>query len=120
MDVIPVAASAPREPAAAAQAPAIAPAAPQADHSTGAPQRDQGHQNAALVTAIAKMFGSPSEPQTVNLDVSYRVVHSPNEIVTVFTDPKTGIEVAQFPPEIVIALAQFFDKNSGVTLDSSV
>jgi uncharacterized FlaG/YvyC family protein len=46
-------------------------------------------------------------------------MHNPSEIVTVFSDPQTGKEVAQFPAEIVVQIAQFFDSHSGVTLDRS-
>jgi uncharacterized FlaG/YvyC family protein len=84
----------------------------------GDPQAEQQHHNAALIGAVAKLFGQPEQPQAVALNVSYRVSHDPNEIVTVFSDPKTGKEVAQFPAEIVVQIAQFFDKHSGVTLDS--
>ena len=76
--------------------------------------------NSALAPAIAKLFGSSSNPQPVPLNVSYRVLRENlGEIVTVFTDPKTGKEVAQFPPEILIGLAEFFDQPSGATLDQS-
>lgn len=72
-----------------------------------------------IAPAIAKLFGgggSPA-PEPVVLDVSYRVLHDPNQIVTVFSDPKTGQEIAQFPPDILINLAQFFGHQQGVTLD---
>ncbi len=80
------------------------------------PQADQRHP--LLADAVAKLFGTPNQPQNVSLNVSYRV-ENPHEIVTVFSDPKTGKEVAQFPAEIVVQIAQFFDKHSGVTLDRS-
>ena len=85
----------------------------------GAPQADQQHHNDSVIGAVAKLFGHPEEPQSVSLNVSYRVTHNPSEIVTVFSDPKTGKEVAQFPAEIVVQIAQFFDSHSGVTLDRS-
>jgi uncharacterized FlaG/YvyC family protein len=70
---------------------------------------------------VAKIFGqsSGSAPHPVTVNVSYRVEHNPNIIVTVFTDPKTGQEIAQVPAEVLIQIAQFFDKESGVTLDRS-
>lgn len=83
------------------------------------PQAEQQHHNAALIGAVAKLFGNPEQPQSVSLNVSYRVTHNPSEIVTVFSDPNTGREVAQFPAEIVVQIAQFFDAHSGVTLDRS-
>jgi hypothetical protein len=73
---------------------------------------------AGIAPAIAKLFGGAAVPTPIPLNVSYRVVRDPNEIVTVFSDPKTGKEVAQFPPEILIGLAQLFDQETGVTLDA--
>lgn len=70
-----------------------------------------------IAPAVAKLFaqtiGAP-----VQLSVSYRVEGA--DVVTVFTDPNTHKEVAQFPPELLIGLAKFFDQQSGVTLDKSV
>lgn len=80
---------------------------------------DVAHQS-GLAPAIAKLFGSTGVPTPITLNVSYRVVKDLNEIVTVFSDPKTGQEIAQFPPEILIGLAEFFDQQRGVTLDQSV
>ena len=71
-----------------------------------------------IAPIIAKLFGS-GQPQPISLNVSYRVAHYPNEIVTVFTDPKSGQEIAQFPSELLIKLAEFFDKAQGATLDQS-
>jgi len=83
-------------------------------HGASAPVQQHG----ALAPAIAKLFGSSSDPQPVPLNVSYRILKGNlGEIVTVFTDPETGREVAQFPPEILIGLAEFFDQSSGATLD---
>jgi hypothetical protein len=75
-------------------------------------------QHSGLAPAVAKLFGGGgSQP---SLSVSYRVIKGdPPEIVTVFTDPKTGQEVAQFPPQELIGLAQFFDQENGVTLDQN-
>jgi uncharacterized FlaG/YvyC family protein len=96
-----------------------APPAPVPDKPSE-PQAAQQHENASAVAAVAKLFGQPDQPQAVSLNVSYRVSHDPSEIVTVFSDPTTGREVAQFPAEIVVQIAQFFDKHSGVTLDRTV
>jgi uncharacterized FlaG/YvyC family protein len=41
-------------------------------------------------------------------------------VVTVFTNPETGEEIAQFPPQELIGLAEFFDQIDGVTLDKKV
>jgi len=67
-----------------------------------------------LSDTIAKLFSGPADSGP--LHVSYRI-EKPNEIVTVFSDPVTGTEVAQFPAEAMIQIAQFFDKSSGVTVD---
>jgi hypothetical protein len=80
---------------------------------------DVAHQS-GLAPAIAKLFGNNGVPTPITLNVSYRVVKGLDEIVTVFSDPKTGREIAQFPPEILIGLAEFFDQERGVTLDQTV
>jgi uncharacterized FlaG/YvyC family protein len=72
-----------------------------------------------IASAVAKIFSVPQPAEPIRLDVSYRVERDPNVIVTVFSDPSTGREVAQFPPEILFNLAQFFGQSSGVTLDRS-
>jgi len=101
----------------------VAPATTGQQESAPASQTDgssskSGH--SALAPAIAKLFGSSSNPTPVPLNVSYRILKGDlGEIVTVFTDPETGKEVAQFPPEILIGLAEFFDQSSGATLDQS-
>jgi uncharacterized FlaG/YvyC family protein len=73
--------------------------------------------NQPLSDTIARLFGTPDAPQPVDVQVSYRIDKYVDQIVTVFTDPKTGKEIAQFPKEIMLQIAQFFDKQSGVTLD---
>jgi uncharacterized FlaG/YvyC family protein len=70
-----------------------------------------------LAATVAKLFGSPDAPQSVSVQVSYRV--EGGDIVTVFTDPKSGKEIAQFPSEVMIQIAQFFDKETGVAVDRS-
>ena len=80
-------------------------------------QPDTSH-DPSLAPAIAKLFGNGA-PTPITLNVSYRVVQDLNEIVTVFSDPKTGQEIAQFPPEILIGLAEFFDHSRGATLDQT-
>ncbi len=79
------------------------------------PHADPG----VLSPVVAKLFGQDGIPKPVAVNVSYRVEHDPNMIVTVFTDPQTGREIAQMPAEILVQIAQFFDKQSGVTLDRS-
>ncbi|MBV8639538.1 MAG: hypothetical protein JO322_15780 [Candidatus Eremiobacteraeota bacterium] len=78
------------------------------------PTDDDSH--AGIAPAIAKLFGG-SVPQPVQLNVSYRV--EGQDVVTVFTDPQTGKEVAQVPSQVLLGLAQFFDQQSGVTFDKN-
>lgn len=65
-----------------------------------------------LHKALSQLAGNGA-----NVSVSFRVVHHPNEIVTVFTNNDTGQEIVQFPPETMILIAQFFDKLAGAVLD---
>jgi hypothetical protein len=91
--------------------------------NAGAPQPPSGG-SGTLASAIAKLYNvnaGSSSSAPAHLDVSYRVVHQLDGlIVTVFTNPQTGQEVAQFPPEVLIGLAEFFDQVDGVTLDQKV
>lgn len=72
-----------------------------------------------LSSTVAQIFGGGNAPQSVSVNVSYRVEHNPDIVVMVMTDPKTGKEIAQVPAEVMVQIAQFFDKESGVTLDRS-
>ncbi len=107
---------------AAEAAPQQAPpaSAPQAGGSTAQPTSLSvpQTQSGVLSPIVAKLF-SGGVPQPASVNVSYRVEHDPNIIVTIFTDPATGQEIAQIPPEVMVQIAQFFDKHSGVTLDRS-
>lgn len=107
--------------AAPQQAPPVA--TPQGGQ-TPAPQPVMGstphvENTGALSPVVAKLFADGGIPKPVSVNVSYRVEHDPNIIVTIFTDPTTGQEIAQIPPEVLVQIAQFFDKQSGVTLDRS-
>lgn len=88
--------------------------APAADSSSGSQSG-----SSALAPAIAKLFGTGTSPAPLNLNVSYKVVDGLDEVVTVFSDPHTGQEIAQFPSQILIGLAEFFDQERGATLDRS-
>ena len=94
---------------------ASAPVSQNAQPAAAEAQASAAH--TGIAPAVAKLFaqtiGAP-----VQLSVSYRVEGA--DVVTVFTDPNTHKEVAQFPPELLIGLAKFFDQQSGVTLDKSV
>ncbi|MBV8490397.1 MAG: hypothetical protein JO199_07710 [Candidatus Eremiobacteraeota bacterium] len=94
------------------------PAAAPAPGTTQTPPANASNRQ-TIAPAIAKLFAVPQAPLPVSLDVSYRVERDPNVIVTVFTNPKTGQEVAQIPPEVLIHLAAFFDQSTGVTLDKN-
>lgn len=93
-----------------------APAAPISD-APAAPAGQAQH-DSTLTPAIAKLFAPTGIVDAGDLNVSYRVLND-HEIVTVFTDPKTGKEVTQVPSEALIGLAQFFDQHQGVTFDKS-
>lgn len=88
---------------------------------TQAPQAGRSSDNhSGIAPAVAKLFHLPSPAAPTSLDVSYRVVGGDShQIITVFTDPKTGQVVAQFPPEVLANLAQFFDQQHGATFDRS-
>jgi hypothetical protein len=85
--------------------------------SSGAPSSGG---SATIASAIARLYNVDAGGSSPDLDVSYKVIPGIGTIVTVFTNPVTGEEVAQFPPEVLIGLAQFFDKTDGVTLDQKV
>lgn len=103
---------------------AAAAVAPQTDIRAGSqpiePATTSGESDAnkPLSSTIAKLFAGSSSDGSAALSVSYRV-EKPNEVITVFSDPVTGQEVAQFPAEAMVQIAQFFDKSSGVTLDQN-
>lgn len=80
-------------------------------------QSSESHQDhSTLAPAVAKLFSAGNAaPQ--QLSISYRI--EGRDVVTVFTDPSTHKEVAQFPPELLLGLAQFFDQQSGITFDKS-
>jgi hypothetical protein len=119
MDVQAVATVATSQPQEAA-AP-TAPAGGAAVSSAQAPQAAAPHADPGVLSpVVAKILAQGNTPQPVTVNVSYRVEHDPDMIVTVFTDPHTGAEIAQVPAEVMIQIAQFFDKQSGVTLDRSV
>lgn len=95
-------------PAAPAGAPAQNAAVPAAHDDSSKP----------LAETVAKVLGAQGPGQTA-VNVSYRVEHDPNIVVTVFTDPHTGQEIAQVPAEVLVQMAQFFDKQTGVAVDRS-
>jgi uncharacterized FlaG/YvyC family protein len=65
---------------------------------------------------VAKLFSAAEQ----NVEVSFQVLHNPDEVVTVFTDRTTGKEIVQFPSQALIALSEMYDKDAGNVLDKSV
>jgi uncharacterized FlaG/YvyC family protein len=81
----------------------------------------QSNDDSTISKAIAKLYNvtdASGEPQ--ELSVSYKYVSELHLVVTVFTNPQTGEEVAQYPPQELIGLAELFDQIDGVTLDQKV
>jgi len=53
-----------------------------------------------------------------NIEVNFRVAHDPNEIVIVYRNAQTGEIINQVPPEAIVRLAEFFQREaSGAILD---
>jgi uncharacterized FlaG/YvyC family protein len=53
-----------------------------------------------------------------NIEVNFRVAHDPNEIVIVYRNAETGEIINQVPPEAIVRLAEFFQREaSGAILD---
>jgi uncharacterized FlaG/YvyC family protein len=69
-----------------------------------------------LSPVVAKLFNAAE----ANVEVSFQVLHNPDEVVTVFTDKATGKEIVQFPSQALVALAEMYDKDAGNVLDKSV
>jgi uncharacterized FlaG/YvyC family protein len=69
-----------------------------------------------LSPVVAKLFNTAEQ----NVEVSFQVLHNPDEVVTVFTDKATGKEIVQFPSQALVALAEMYDKDAGNVLDKSV
>jgi uncharacterized FlaG/YvyC family protein len=107
------------EVAAAPQAPATS-----SDSSNGAISPHQANGSATIASVVAKLYNVGATPGSSNespqLAISYKYVSELQLVVTVFTNPQTGEEVAQFPPQELIGLAEFFDQIDGVTLDKKV
>lgn len=110
-------APAPTTSAATATAPATptTQSQPEATHLLGAPEP----KNPGISPAIAKIFGGDgAASKAIPLNVSYKIEN--HQIHTVFSDPATGEEIAQFPPDLLAHVAAFFDQEQGVTLDQNV
>jgi len=56
-----------------------------------------------------------------NIEVNFRVAHDPNEIVIVYRNAQTGQIINQVPPEAIVRLAEFFQREaSGALVDQGV
>jgi uncharacterized FlaG/YvyC family protein len=91
----------------------------------GSSSTSSAQQNVAestIAAAVAKIYNvtQSGSGEPVQLSVSYQYVSQLQLVVTVFTNPQTGEEVAQFPPQELIGLAELFDQIDGVTLDRKV
>jgi uncharacterized FlaG/YvyC family protein len=111
MDVLPVDAT---TAAAANAAPQPTELATPADPGPNGTSPVAGAQDETLHSALSQLVGNGSQ-----VSVQFRVVHDPNEIVTVFTNAQTGQVITQFPPESMVLIAQFFNKLAGAVLDHS-
>ena len=109
-----VAAAAPAAPAAAAQ-PADG-THPAAHAGTPAPDAKAAQKPRAseetLHRALSHLLGGGA-----NVAVQFRVVHAPNEIVTVFKNADTGEVISECPSQSMVLIAQFFNKLAGAVLD---
>jgi uncharacterized FlaG/YvyC family protein len=92
---------------------ALNPSAPAA--GAPAPASNQ-KSDSTLSPVVAKLFNTSE----ANVQVSFQVLHNPDEVITVFTDKSTGKEIIQFPSQALIALAEMYDKDAGKVLDKSV
>lgn len=98
-------------------APPVAAAQPAVVEAQSQSQQAPEDAKATLSPVVAKLFSQGAILQPVSVNVSYRIENG--TMVTVFTDPRTGKEITQVPAEVLVQIAQFFDKHSGVTLDKS-
>jgi|HubBroStandDraft_1064217.scaffolds.fasta_scaffold00573_2 hypothetical protein len=81
---------------------------------SGKAAADDVFHDQTLHSALSQLVGNGAQ-----VSVQFRVVHDPNEIVTVFTNAQTGQVITQFPPESMVLIAQFFNKLAGAVLDQS-
>jgi hypothetical protein len=91
------------------------PAPPGSGTAANGAASNQPH-DTTLSPVVAKLFNASAQ----NVEVSFQVLHNPDEVVTVFTDKTTGKEIVQFPSQALIALAEMYDKDAGNVLDKSV
>jgi len=75
-------------------------------------ERAPVHIDSSFGDTAAKLFRS-ARP----LSVEFHTTNHPNEIVTILRDPTTGQVYAEFPPDAVIRLAEFFQHLAGFVVD---
>ena len=96
-------------------------AVPVTSASVSATTTEGSNEDSTISKAVAKLYNvSSSSGQPQALSVSFKYVNALQLDAIVFTNPETGEEVAQFPPQELIGLAEFFDQIDGVTLDRKV
>lgn len=92
---------------AAPQVPVPASNQPGAANASSAPAADL-----TLAPAISKLFGGDDLNP---VEVSFRP--EGGEVVTIFTDKKSGREIVQFPSEVLVQIAKYFEKLAGAVID---
>jgi hypothetical protein len=92
------------------------PAAPGQPSPTVPPVFPKEHAAGTIDDAVNKIFNAKPGP----LQISYQTSTDPNEVIIVFRDPVTNQVVAQFPSEVLVRLAQFFNRVIGAVFDKQV
>jgi uncharacterized FlaG/YvyC family protein len=81
-----------------------------------APGADNGQPPAGPLQSFAGAVTTVFAGQ--DIEVNFRVAHDPNEIVIVYRNAQTGEIINQVPPEAIVRLAEFFQREaSGAILD---
>ena len=92
---------------------ALLPASGAGDAAPANGQLEPANGQLKLPPAFAQVFTGVSQ----EMQVSFQVVHHPDEIVYTFFDPVSGRELFSVPPPIIQQLAEMFDAPQGVVLD---
>lgn len=93
------------------------PPAPDAASLATSSTTRSGAVHGITATNSDKHSASPSTVASIN--VSYRYVPNPVQVVVVFTNSANGQEIAQIPPEFMVKMVQF-DHGSGELVDRNV
>jgi hypothetical protein len=92
--------------------PAVGTAGSTATGGTSAKVPAPVHVDSSFGDTAAKLFHA-ARP----LSVEFHTTNHPNEIVTILRDPTTGQVYAEFPPDAVVRLAEFFQHLAGFVVD---